>query len=194
VAETGRRERKNQQTRTAIARAACELVLERGFERTTMGEIAERADVARRTVHGWFRSKEDIILAPLDEPIDRLEHELRTGEGNVVDRLERYMRAESQRMRTEDELRPLRLAAITSDPHLRALERQRFHRVEVAITEAVAAALGRDSVAPHAFAAATVSILLELRTRYVHNNPASAEIVAEGFTLLRGALAALHRA
>src|SRR3954451_6047496 len=96
-----------QQTRTAIARAACELVVERGFERTTMGEIAERADVARRTVHGWFRSKEDIILGALDEPIARLERELRTGDGTVVDRLERYMRAESPIMRTQDELRSL---------------------------------------------------------------------------------------
>ena len=50
----GLRERKNARTREAITRAACELILERGFEGATIAQIAERADVAPRTVHTWF--------------------------------------------------------------------------------------------------------------------------------------------
>jgi len=48
VAGTGLRERKNARTREAIIRAACELILERGFEGATVAQIAERADVAPR--------------------------------------------------------------------------------------------------------------------------------------------------
>lgn len=192
--ETGRRQRKNQQTRDAIARAACELVLERGFENTTITDIAERADVARRTVHGWFRSKDDIILWPLDAPIERLEHELRHGQGTVIDRLERYMHAESRMITTEDELRPLLHAALTSDSHLRALERERLRRPEIAIAEAVAAdtGLAGDGPAAQAFAAATISVMIGLRTRYANRTPATPDIVDEGFTFLRRALTALH--
>src|SRR4051794_34832046 len=192
--ETGRRERKNQQTRDAIARAACELVLERGFEQTTMTDIGERADVARRTVHGWFRSKDEIILGPLDAPIERLENELRHGEGTVVDRLERHMHVESRLIATDDQLRPLHLAALTSDPHLRALERERLRRVELAVAEAAPAdtGLAGDGPAAQAFAAATISVMLGLRTRYANGIPATPDVVQEGFTFLRRALTALH--
>jgi AcrR family transcriptional regulator len=192
--QTGRRQRRNQQTRDAIARAACELVLERGFERTTMTDIAERADVARRTVHGWFRSKDEIFLGPLDAPIERLEDELRHGQGTVVDRLERYMHGESRPIGPDDELRALHFAALTSDPNLRALERERLRRVEIAVATAVATdtGLAADGPAAQAFAAATISVMLGLRARYAHRAPAAPDVVDEGFTFLRRALMALH--
>ena len=61
VQTIGLRERKNARTREAITRAALELTLELGFERATIAQIAERADVSPRTVHQWFRSKEEIL-------------------------------------------------------------------------------------------------------------------------------------
>ena len=79
AADTGRRERKNQQTRAAITRAALELTLERGYDRATIAEIAERADVSARTVHTWFRSKDEILLGELDEPLERLEAAMSDG-------------------------------------------------------------------------------------------------------------------
>ena len=43
--QPGLRERKKQQTREAIERAANELFLERGYQATTLPDIAEAADV-----------------------------------------------------------------------------------------------------------------------------------------------------
>ena len=193
----GRRERKNQQTRAAIQRAAVELILERGYDRATIGDIADRADVSRRTVHTWFRSKDDIVLGELEAPLGRLEEELRIGTGDTVDRIERWLSAEGRTVATEGDLAHLRLQALATDPHLRSLERERLSGAETAIAEAIAADTGAlpNSLAARAFAAAAISILLRLRERFIARGAKEApDNLAEGFRLLRGAHAALQRA
>jgi AcrR family transcriptional regulator len=62
-ATTGLRERKKQQTREALARAGMELFVERGYDATTLAEIAEAAGVSTRTIFAYFPSKEDILFA-----------------------------------------------------------------------------------------------------------------------------------
>ncbi|RKT89169.1 DNA-binding transcriptional regulator, AcrR family [Saccharopolyspora antimicrobica] len=61
--ETGRRERKKQLTRQALVTAAIRLFDERGYDRTTVAEIAEAADVSKRTFFLHFPTKEDVLLA-----------------------------------------------------------------------------------------------------------------------------------
>jgi AcrR family transcriptional regulator len=46
----GRRERKKAQTRRALTKAALDLFLERGFDATTIEDIAEAADFHRATL------------------------------------------------------------------------------------------------------------------------------------------------
>jgi AcrR family transcriptional regulator len=57
------RERKRQQTRDRLTRAAMALFLERGFEATTLDDIAAAADVSRRSFFHYFASKEDVVFA-----------------------------------------------------------------------------------------------------------------------------------
>jgi len=60
--ETGRRERKKQQTRQAISDVATTLFLERGFDAVTVAEVARAADVAVQTVFNHFPTKEDLFF------------------------------------------------------------------------------------------------------------------------------------
>ncbi|GAA3168828.1 MULTISPECIES: TetR/AcrR family transcriptional regulator [Streptomyces] len=58
-----RRERNKQQVRERLYSSAVELIVEKGYDHTSIDEIAERADVARGTFFNYFQRKEDVIAA-----------------------------------------------------------------------------------------------------------------------------------
>ena len=60
------RDEQARRTRARIVAAADELFREKGFTKATMKEIAERAGVARDTVHAVFGSKAALIPAMVD--------------------------------------------------------------------------------------------------------------------------------
>src|ERR1700730_1751192 len=57
-----RQERRKRRTREAIQTAALELFAARGYRETTINDIAERADVAPRTVTVHFPAKEELLF------------------------------------------------------------------------------------------------------------------------------------
>ncbi|MGP3964081.1 TetR/AcrR family transcriptional regulator [Nonomuraea sp. 3N208] len=58
----GLREQKKRETRQAISDHATQLFLQRGFDRTTIADIAAAARVAKMTVTNYFPRKEDLAL------------------------------------------------------------------------------------------------------------------------------------
>jgi AcrR family transcriptional regulator len=62
-----RNERRKARTRTALIAAARRLFGDRGFEATTVAEIAEQADIAIGSFYNYFRTKEDLLAALLKE-------------------------------------------------------------------------------------------------------------------------------
>ncbi len=67
---TNRRERRKRRTRDSIVEAARALFLERGFEQTTLSEVADRADIAASTVFTHFATKTDLFFADYDLFVD----------------------------------------------------------------------------------------------------------------------------
>ncbi len=73
---SSRRERKKREARRRIYDAAFALFLEKGFDATTVEEIAERADVAKGTVFNYFPRKTSLLAALAADWTMRIEEEL----------------------------------------------------------------------------------------------------------------------
>ncbi|MBV1838104.1 TetR family transcriptional regulator [Acetobacter estunensis] len=58
-----RREAKREQTRKALIEAAMRLLSEKGFDETTVDEIAAAAGISRRTLFRHFPTKADLVTA-----------------------------------------------------------------------------------------------------------------------------------
>lgn len=83
----GLRERKKQRTRATLVDVAARLCAERGYDNTTVDQIAEAAEVSPRTFSRYFPNKEAVIGALIEDtsehvaaalagqPFDITEHE-----------------------------------------------------------------------------------------------------------------------
>ncbi len=67
---SGIRAAKKQQTRRAIMQAAIRLFAERGYERTSITDLARAAGIGKGTIYGYFRAKDEIFLAFCEDEID----------------------------------------------------------------------------------------------------------------------------
>lgn len=70
------RQRHAERTRAALAAAALELFEERGYQATTVDDIAARADVAPRTFFRYFPTKESVLFADGAARRERITSEL----------------------------------------------------------------------------------------------------------------------
>ncbi|MQY40464.1 hypothetical protein SRB17_84970 [Streptomyces sp. RB17] len=57
----GLRARKKERTRDAIGDAAVSLLLERGFDRVSVNDIAAAAEISKPTLFRYFPTKEDLV-------------------------------------------------------------------------------------------------------------------------------------
>ena len=143
MSQLGLRERKKLRTREAIARAALDLFAERGYQQTTVAEIAEAAEVSKGTLFAYFPSKEEIVFADTAPLRERLCHELRHRSNGLsaVDMLCAFV---ADHMITPGPREALRERLIAENEQLRVHYRARLAEVEDALAEAIAKAQARS--------------------------------------------------
>lgn len=72
----GLREKKKKQTRDALLRAALKLFSRKGFENTSIDELAKNAGIGKGTVYSYFRTKSEIFLAFCEDQLEYVYKEL----------------------------------------------------------------------------------------------------------------------
>ncbi|MDR7278404.1 TetR/AcrR family transcriptional regulator [Catenuloplanes atrovinosus] len=172
----GLRERKKRQTRAALIRAAVALFVERGFDDVSVAEIAAAAQVSKMTVFNYFRSKEDIVMAPVEEHAEesaRAVRERRPGQSAVDALEENFLRGLAEREPP---------TGLSDAPSVIAIQRliretpallQRLAGFSARNTGALASALAEatgaapDDVLAHTAAAQLNAVAHELATRNV---------------------------
>ena len=99
AAKLTRRERERQRHRREILAAALDLFSHKGFDRTSMAEIAERAEFAVGTLYKFFKDKKALyralILDTVQEFAQALTAALKT-RGTELERLERYIETKAE--------------------------------------------------------------------------------------------------
>src|SRR5436305_1705140 len=138
----GLRERKKQQTRETIVRVALELFAERGYDETTLAEVAEAADVSPRTIFSYFDSKEEILFCEESSSLEQVKAALeQRPEGTTtVDALRNLLSA----MPPPDEDAKLRKQIITSTQALQLKMRARVAELEPVLAASFAKDLGSE--------------------------------------------------
>jgi TetR/AcrR family transcriptional regulator, regulator of mycofactocin system len=131
-------------SRREVTRTALEMCAERGFEETTVDDIAEVLGVSRRTLFRYFASKNDMVWGDFDWVLDRLRHCLDATAPDVPLH-EALGRAVVESNRYEDEQLPelrIRMRLITGVPALQAHSALRYAEWREVIAVWVAQRLG----------------------------------------------------
>jgi AcrR family transcriptional regulator len=79
---------KRQRTRAALIDAAALVIREKGYEGTTLAEVAQRAGMTRGAIYGNFKNREELFLAVVAQRWEPIVPRIRVG-----DSFQRQMRA-----------------------------------------------------------------------------------------------------
>jgi AcrR family transcriptional regulator len=200
----GLRERKKQKTRDTIIKVALELFAERGYQETTIAEIADAAEVSPRTIFAYFPSKADILFYDQPEMQQRLAQMFRDRpEGaTALDVLRDFIAGTlSPASEEEHNVALRRRTVIAANETLRLNERARFAPFEQLMAEAIADDLhaGSDDIRPRMIAAALATALSAIRDHDPATSPGLASpeqvmaVIDDVMDFLRGGLdAARH--
>ena len=157
----GLRERKKQQTRAALVEAAARLFADKGYDKTTVADIAAAADVSTRTFFSYFRAKEEVLFAGTDQRLRAIAEALDTVQAasplEAVHRIVEHVLAASDDLSDSD-----RLAIVLAKPELQAQALQRLLAAQRLIAEWLRRAYPDrlDDTLSHAMAGAVVGALV----------------------------------
>lgn len=134
----GLRQRKREQTRERLTKVAMELFRTRGYEATTLDDIAAAANISRRSFFHYFASKDDVVLAWQDASTAALIGAIteRPPGESMLAAAENALLGLARQMDTAETVAVARLKR--DNPALRDREQVKYEKMERAMAEALA--------------------------------------------------------
>lgn len=194
VETLGRRERKNAQTRRALAAAAARLFMAKGYDQVSVKEIADAVDVSVPTLFNHVPDGKEAVM--FDDGVERRESLLaaignRADGTSVMAALREFMSGRGPFVADPTPDFRERTELIMNTPALRDYSRKLWIRCETPLAEAIAAEIGRTSDDMTARAAARY--VLEI-PQFVRNEPDRLAALNAVFDLLEHGLPNADRA
>ena len=194
----GLRERKKQRTRETIARVALDLFEQRGYDATTLADIAEAADVSPRTIFAYYSGKDDILLSHVDDTLDGLRRALEERPAGVST-LEALRRFGDEQVGDWPAFKHRTMCVVGEHEALRGHHRARMAGIEAVVAAAFAKDLGAPpgDPRPAIMAASTVASMQLLHgpsSQPPATGPGAAFLLDQIFTCLEAGLEALRDA
>ena len=192
----GLRERKKARTRDAIVAAAVEMFEEKGYDATTVDEIAEAADVSPRTFFRYFDSKVDVVMGDKGRPGEAGDRDdfgkllaTRPPEEGPVEATRQVLREALVGALADDALMVRQMRIMLGTPSLQAIAREHFneHHDDMAADFAVRMGLAKDDLIAHVVASAVGNTMWTVVSRWVADSgdPAAlSEMLDSAFRLL----------
>jgi len=131
-------------TRGELELVALQLFAERGFDATTVDDVAEAAGIGRRTFFRYFASKNDVVWGDFDAALDNLRAQLAAvpGEVPLMDGLREAVKAFNQLPEGAEPQHRVRMAMVLHTPALQAHSTLRYAGWRAVIAQHVAARVG----------------------------------------------------
>jgi AcrR family transcriptional regulator len=138
----GLRERKRRQTRQELISTAMRLFEQKGYEQTTVAEIASAAGVSTKTFFNYFTSKDEVLFPHLSRRIDTAVAliEQRGPDDQMADVIVaamQHMLADALTEEVEGGLAAVRLPMIMSVPAVQAATLHRYFLAETQLARAL---------------------------------------------------------
>ena len=132
---------KRARTRAKLIEAAAQVIGERGYERTSLEEVAARAGMTRGAIYGNFESKEELLLAFVESRWKQPTPQLRKGAS-----LREHLRAIAESVaKSADERRAMAVGALSFQIYVLTHEgmRERMARMNREIYRSIEAGLSQ---------------------------------------------------
>ena len=141
----GLRERKKLRTRALIQKEALRLFLEKGFEATTIEEIAEAAEISPSTFFNYFPTKEEVVLQDELDPLILAAFNAQPEGTHPIRALRDSMKTVFGQLTAEqDNVMRQRISLMSSTPALRSAMLTQFADLVDQIAELMAGRVGRE--------------------------------------------------
>jgi TetR/AcrR family transcriptional regulator, regulator of mycofactocin system len=198
VSGTGHPGRRRATSRTELEQAAFALFAARGFEGTTVDEIAAAAGIGRRTFFRYFPSKNDIPWGAFEDELERMRVRLKAcpPEVPLADALRVALIDFNRVAPAQVPLHRRRMELILRVPTLLAHSTLRFAAWREVVAEFVAERTGRrpDDLAPQAIAHAVLGVAIAAYEHWLDDPDSDlGALLDDAMRQLSDAFGAAHR-